>query len=141
MFNNFTNIIEDMLALQQKGTCSHENTPWSYFQQGAYPQVNLYQDPESNVLEVTAEIAGVKKADLKIEVKGNKLRLSGEKKIQREEQDKIHVRERGSAKFDRSITLPFQVDPAKVEATYEDGLLTLNLHQAEEDKAHNITIN
>ena len=141
MFNNFTNIIEDMLALQQKGTCSHENSPWNHFQQGAYPQVNLYQDPESATLEVTAEIAGVKKEDLKIEVKGNTLRLAGEKKVQREETDKIHVRERGSAKFDRSITLPFQVDPAKVEATYEDGLLTLNLHQAEEDKAHSININ
>ena len=141
MFNNFTNIIEDMLALQQKGTCHHENSPWSLFQQGTYPQVNLYQDPESATLEVTAEIAGVKKEDLKIEVKGNQLRIAGEKKVQREETDKLHLRERGSTKFDRSITLPFQVNPEKVEANYEDGLLTLTLHQAEEDKAHHININ
>lgn len=80
---------------------------------------------------VTAEIPGVKKEDIKISVEGNRVSINAEVKEEKEEKDEktgVMIRkERYYGLQSRSFSLPQEVDDAKAEAKYEDGILTLTL--------------
>ena len=52
----------------------------------------------------------------------------------------MHRRERVSGEFDRTLSLPVQVDPDRIKAEYRDGLLAVFLPRAESDKPHSIKI-
>jgi HSP20 family protein len=71
----------------------------------------------------------------------NTLSVSGSRKrYELGEGERYHRRERGSGDFTRSFQLPFEVEAAGVEATYEKGLLRITLPRAEEDKPKKIAI-
>lgn len=89
---------------------------------------------------LVAELPGVKKEDVNIEVKGNTVRLAGERIIEYGENVSYHRVERNSYKFDRTLRLPFNVESDKVKAEYKDGLLVISLSRAELDKPKQITI-
>ena len=57
-----------------------------------------------------------------------------------EENTRYHRQERGYGKFSRSIQLPFNINAAKVEANFKDGILSVNLPKAEEDKPRKISV-
>jgi HSP20 family protein len=83
----------------------------------------------------------VQRQDLKVEVKGNTLRISGSKKSGRSgEQASVHRRERRGGEFDRAVTLPIEVDADNVRAECRDGLLALYLPRAEQDRPRSISI-
>ncbi len=105
---------------------------------GVNPPVNIFEKDREMVL--IAELPGVKKEDVNIEVKGNTLRLSGERTIKYGENISYHRVERNSSKFDRTLRLPINVEADKVNAEYKDGLLILSLPRAESDKPKQITI-
>ncbi|MBC8552675.1 MAG: Hsp20/alpha crystallin family protein [Candidatus Brocadiales bacterium] len=105
---------------------------------GVYPPVNIFE--KSDDLVLVAELPGVKKEDLNIEVKGNTIRLAGERKIVYGENISYHRVERNSSKFDRTLRLPYNVESDKVKAEYKDGLLVISLSRAESDKPKQITI-
>ncbi len=105
---------------------------------GVYPPVNIFENNDDLVL--VAELPGVKKEDMNIEVKGNTIRLAGERKIKYGENVSYHRVERNSSKFDRTLRLPYNVEPDKVKAEYKDGLLVISLSRAESDKPKQITI-
>ncbi len=105
---------------------------------GVYPPVNIFENNDDLVL--VAELPGVKKVDMNIEVKGNTIRLAGERKINYGENVSYHRAERNSSKFDRTLKLPYNVEPDKVKAEYKDGLLVISLSRAESDKPKQITI-
>ncbi|GAX61827.1 small heat shock protein [Candidatus Scalindua japonica] len=105
---------------------------------GVNPPVNIFEKDGEMVL--VAELPGVKKEDLNIEVKGNTLRLAGERTIKYGENTSYHRVERDSSKFDRTVRLPVNVEADKVKAEYKDGLLLLTLPRAEADKPKQITI-
>lgn len=71
--------------------------------------------------------------DLVLEVRGNAIRISG-KVIDYGGKASVHRRERIAGSFDRTITLPVQLDPDRVTAEYRDGLLALSLPRTESDK-------
>jgi len=79
------------------------------------------------------ELPGVDKNELKIEAKANTIRISG-KKIGYSDGASVHRRERISGEFDRTLSLPVEVDPNGIKAEYRDGLLALFLPRAESDK-------
>jgi HSP20 family protein len=106
---------------------------------GAYPPINAFRRGEDFVLVM--ELAGVKKEDLDIQVKGDTVRIQGKKTIDHDENASVHRRERAAGQFDRTLTLPAQIDAAAVKADYRDGVLTLHLPRAESDKARTVTIN
>jgi HSP20 family protein len=106
---------------------------------GAYPPINAFRRGEDFVLVM--ELAGVKKEDLDIQVKGDTVRIQGKKTIDPDENASVHRRERAAGQFDRTLTLPAQIDAAAVKADYRDGVLTLHLPRAESDKARTVTIN
>lgn len=106
---------------------------------GAFPLINVFNDGEDFVL--VAELPGVKKEDLDIQVRGDTLRIQGKKTISYDDGASVHRRERAAGQFDRTLTLPAEVDPAKVAAEYRDGVLTLRLPRAESAKPRTVTIN
>ena len=106
---------------------------------GAFPLVNVLSDGEDFVL--VAELPGVRKEDLDIQVRGDTLRIQGKKTIAHEGGASVHRRERTAGQFDRTLTLPAEIDAAQVSADYRDGVLRLRLPRAESAKARTVTIN
>lgn len=108
-------------------------------QAGVFPPLNLYDDGESVI--VRAEIPGVNPKDLEINATVNSLTIKGERKwTEAEEKASFHRRERGHGTFSRSINLPQEVDPDKVQANYKLGVLEVMLPKAEATKPRKIQI-
>ena len=105
---------------------------------GAYPPVNVFRKGDD--VAVIAEVPGVRKSDLEVQVKGNTLRLSGAKSVGFPERAGVHRRERLGGRFDRAIALPFEVDADAVQAECRDGLLALLLPRAAKDRARTIQV-
>ena len=79
---------------------------------------------------MTAELPGVDEKDLDVTLANGMLTVRGEKRTERDEQDKDenwHVVERSYGSFSRSIPLTFDPDPAKVEANFDKGVLRIHL--------------
>jgi len=106
---------------------------------GAYPPVNVFRKGDD--FAVIAEVPGVKKADLDVQVKGNTIRISGAKAVAFPEGAGVHRRERLSGRFDRALTLPFEIDAEAVRAECRDGLLALLLPRAARDRPRTVQVN
>jgi len=106
---------------------------------GSYPPVNIFRKGDDLVL--IAEVPGITKSDMELQVKGRTIRLAGTKTVHYPEKASVHRRERSSGRFDRSLTLPVEVDPDGIKAECRDGILAMFLPQAERDKARSISIN
>ncbi len=103
------------------------------------PLVDIYEDKDSFV--VKAELPGVKKEDVTIEIKDTVLTLSGERKQEGEvKKENYHRIERVYGKFTRSFTLPGSVKIEGVHAQYKDGVLEITLPKAEKAKPKSIPI-
>jgi HSP20 family protein len=102
-----------------------------------YPPVNVYESAEAYGLEV--EVPGVEAADLDLTVEGNVVTVSGVHKGP-EGDDAFHRRERPLGRFSRSLRLGSPLDAARVEAVYQDGVLTARLAKAPEAKARKIAV-
>ena len=90
---------------------------------------------------VTAEIPGMQKKDIKISFENNYLTLSGEKKESKESKEaNFYRKERSYGKFSRSIPIPVGVMLDKIEAEYEQGILTVKIPKTEEAKPKQIEI-
>ena len=87
------------------------------------------------------ELAGVNKSDLEIQAKDNTIRISGKKEAAYKEGGSVHRRERVSGVFDRTLTVPIQIDADRIKAEYRDGVLALFIPRAESDKPRTISIN
>src|SRR5438046_6631978 len=105
---------------------------------GSFPPLNVFRQGEDIV--VIAEVPGVRKSDLQIEVKGRTIRIAGAKSVGYGEKASIHRRERLAGRFDRAITLPVEVDADQVKAECRDGILALYLPSAESDKPRAIQL-
>lgn len=89
------------------------------------------------------EVPGMSRDDLEIRAEGNVLTISGEKKMQQEQDAKdggFRSVERRYGRFERSFALPRTVDPSRVRASYDNGVLTIRLPKAEESKPRKIQI-
>ncbi len=94
-----------------------------------------------SALEVRMDVPGMESKDIDIQVNGNLLTISGERKEEREEKGKTYHRlERRVGSFSRSVTLPCPVQENAVDAQYKNGILTIKLPKTDEAKAHKITV-
>jgi HSP20 family protein len=105
---------------------------------GPFPPINVFQQGED--LLAIVELPGVSKDDLELQAKDNVIRISGKKTVQYKEGVSVHRRERVSGEFDRTLTIPVQIDPDGIKAEYHDGILALFLPRAEKDKPRSIKI-
>jgi len=109
------------------------------FDYKTWPTLDIAE--QDDALVVRAEVPGCKADDIDISVYGNMLTISGEKKETKENKDKSYYHtESVYGSFRREVTLPTDVDPAKVEATYKDGILTINLPKAAKSKAVKVQV-
>jgi HSP20 family protein len=104
------------------------------------PAVDIHETDDGYVIK--AELPGVSKDDVSIDIHQNTLTLRGQRKHEAEvKQDKYHRVERAYGTFQRSFTLPAMIDQEKVQATYKDGVLELHLPKSEAAKPKRIAIN
>jgi HSP20 family protein len=105
----------------------------------AFPPVNVWEDAEHAFVE--AELPGLDLKDLEIYVSGgNQLTLKGERKPNVPEKGVWHRQERGFGQFVRTVALPFPVDPEKVEARFENGVLLVKLAKHESARPRKIAV-
>ena len=105
---------------------------------GPYPPINVFQQGD-DILAII-ELPGIDKNDLQIQAKDNTIRISGQKAIIYPEGVSVHRRERISGEFDRTLSIPVQLNVDGIKAEYRDGILALFLPRAESDKPRTIAI-
>jgi HSP20 family protein len=120
--------------------------PWNeWFGNGGFwskeitvPAVNISEDKDKYL--VTMAAPGFNKADFNIELEGNMLTISSEKQETKNEKDARFTRKEYSySSFSRSFSLPEEVNQAKIDAAYEDGVLKLNLPKKEEARKQSVS--
>jgi HSP20 family protein len=103
------------------------------------PAVDVVED--ETAYTVKAAMPGVKPEEVEVTLQNNVLTLKGEAKADKEiKEENYHLRERRYGSFMRSLTLPAAVKAEQIEATHEDGVLTVRLPKMEEDKPKKIAI-
>ncbi len=118
--------------------------PWrptgAGFSEGAWtPEVDVIEDENSVIIR--ANIPGLKQDEIDLSVVGDTLTLKGEKKQESEvKKENYHRIERSYGFFQRVIPLPSAVDADKVKASYQDGVLEVELPKKEEAKPKKIDI-
>ncbi|MDJ0783252.1 MAG: Hsp20/alpha crystallin family protein [Desulfosarcinaceae bacterium] len=107
---------------------------------GVFPAINLTEDADR--FYIRAELPGVPSDALQMQATGKNLSISGERKIAAEKEGvRYHRREREAGKFSRVIAMPTQIDPDRIEAKLEDGILTIRVPKADAVKPRQISIN
>ncbi len=103
------------------------------------PVVDVYDNDDNFVIK--AELPGIDKDGIEIDVKDRVLTLKGERSSENEvKDDNYYRRERSFGKFERAFILPADVDPDKIKADYKDGVLKIDIPKPEEQKPRQITI-
>jgi HSP20 family protein len=106
---------------------------------GWVPAVEMYEKVDKFI--VRTELPGMKKEEIDVSVVGNTLTISGEKKAEAEVKDEdYYCCEMCYGKFSRSVDLPTAVDAAKVDASYENGILEITLPKVEAAKPKKVAI-
>jgi HSP20 family protein len=110
----------------------------------AMPELQIKLDITENgdAYQVSAELPGVNKEDIKVSVEGNLLRISAETKKETEEKkgDQVLRSERYYGRLERAVALDSDVDDGKVEARYADGVLKLKLPKKATSASRRITV-
>ena len=103
------------------------------------PPVDIYEDDQKIMLKL--EVPGMKLEDFDVQIENNTLTIRGERKFEKEEKEEnFHRIERRYGSFFRSFALPNTVDPSKVDANYDAGVLRISLKKREEAKPKQIKV-
>lgn len=103
------------------------------------PAVDIYE--KNDAVVVKAELPGVEKDQISVEVKDGILMLRGERKFERDvKEESYHRIERSYGTFLRSFSLPVSVDQDQVKATFRDGVLEVELPKREQAKPKQVKV-
>jgi len=131
-FNNRADRIFNDFLYPSRGMQMSKDSSWN-------PRVDIYEDEDAIVLK--AELPGVEKDNIVVDVEGRVLTLKGERSSDNEVQEESYYRrERTFGSFERRFNLPDNVDPEKITADYKDGILKLGIPKPEENKPRQITV-
>lgn len=109
------------------------------FRGGWQPPIDLVESVDEVV--VTLDVPGMKPEELSLEIVGNMLTISGERiEVASVEGEVVHLRQRATGKFTRSIPMPSPVNHERVNAEVHNGVLTVRLAKSERAKAHKVPI-
>ena len=115
-----------------RGDEPSSTTTWS-------PAVDIYET--ENEIMVHAELPGVDRKDIALNLEKNVLTLKGERRFEKEtKQENYHRIERAYGGFSRSFSIPAIVEEEKIRAEYKDGILRISLPKKEQVKAKQIQI-
>ncbi len=104
---------------------------------GWSPLVDVEETDDAYVFE--ADLPGIKREDVQVEVDGNELRISGEV-LERERSGVLRRRGRMTGRFDYRSTLPREVDAERIDASLSDGVLTVRVPKSERSQPRRIEI-
>jgi HSP20 family protein len=103
------------------------------------PPVDIYEDEQS--IALTLEVPGVREADIKIQLEGVNLEVSGERKLaEGQKRESFRRMERVYGSFRRLFRLPTTVSTEQVAASYADGVLTIRLNKRPESQPRTIPV-
>jgi HSP20 family protein len=103
------------------------------------PSVDIFETEKELVL--TAEIPGIDEKDVEIKIEDNTLSLKGERKFEKEtKEENYHRIERSYGSFYRAFTLPNSIDPEKIQATHENGVLKITMPKRDELQPRKVKI-
>jgi HSP20 family protein len=107
---------------------------------GAFvPPVDVYEDEHS--VQLKLEVPGIEEKDLNVKVENNTLTVGGERKFEKEQKEEnFHRIERRYGSFTRSFTLPNTVNTDDINASYDNGVLTIKLGKRAEAKPKQIKV-
>jgi HSP20 family protein len=140
MITAFTDPFEGLLNLQ-RALDERLASDWLRNQttsRGPFPPINVFQ--QGHDILAIIELPGVDKDSLDIQAKENTIRIAGKKTLSYPEGVSAHRRERTSGEFDRTLSLPVQLDPDQIKAEFRNGILALFLPRSERDKPRSIKI-
>jgi HSP20 family protein len=104
-----------------------------------YPALNTWEDGDNAWIE--AELPGLGLDDIEVLVTGGEVTINGQRKPAEPAQGATwHRRERSHGRFSRTLTLPWEVDAEKVQATLRDGVLAVQLPRAEAAKPRKVKV-
>ena len=103
------------------------------------PVVDIFDKAGSIIIH--AELPGITKDDVSIEIKENVLTLKGERvEVKQVSEDKYFRKERSFGSFYRAFTLPSTINPENIKATFKDGVLEIEIPKPKEEKPKNVKI-
>ena len=141
MINRLSDPFELLLGLQDR-IDRLRGSGWLAPESGAaasYPAINVFQKDDHFI--AVAELPGLHSSDITVQVEGGKLRIAGQRReVYADEAVQVHRRERRSGAFDRTLSLPVDIDAERVRAEYHDGILAVMLPRAERHRARTITV-
>lgn len=126
--NSINRMFENPLAVATSPFGADESVAW-------FPAVEIADS--GDLLTMTVELPGLDPKDVQIDLDGDILTLSGEKRSERKEEGTnkdYYLEERSYGAFQRSFTLPPTVDGNAINATFDKGVLTLKLPKSKEAK-------
>ena len=140
MSNGFTGPLGALLSLQRALDRARHGSIFEIGTsgRGTFPPINIFRDAQSYI--VVAELPGVSKSELDVQVYRNRIRVTGRKTVDYGHDTSIHRAERSAGGFNRTIALPFAIDPNAVTAELRNGILALKLTPPEEEKSRSITL-
>ena len=130
--NGMNGLFDDFFAPVARKNDETSSWNWS-------PAVDIYENDDNIVIK--AELPGIDKKDLAVDVKDQRLTIKGERKAENEvKEDNYYRRERTYGHFERSFTLPADVDADKVKADYTDGVLKVEIPKPAKQQPKKITV-
>jgi len=106
---------------------------------GWKPVVDIYDSDDKIVIK--AELPGVDKKDIEVDLKDRVLTLKGGRSYENEvEEDNFYCKERAFGRFARVFTLPTNLDPDKIKADFKDGVLKIEIPKPEQVKPKKIMV-
>jgi len=131
-FRDFMTLREAMDRLFEESFVHPRRGEWLASAEGTLA-LDIYETEDAVVVKTA--VPGVKPDDIDITISGNTLSITGETKVEEEVKEENYIRrERRYGSFSRSVVLPESVNPDDTEASFEDGILTLNIPKAPEAK-------
>lgn len=134
-FRLLRDVNQRMEELMSGGDGNGQLSTWS-------PRTDVYESEDGDLV-FELEAPGLERDDFDVSVEGSRLTISGERRAERnvEDEERDYLRsERLYGRFQRSYTLPRDVDPAEVQARYEDGVLHVTVPEAARRQQHSIEV-
>lgn len=136
-----TDLFDELQRIQREMDAMIGSTPWANgirSSVGAFPPVNVGTTAEA--VDVYFFAPGVDPSSLDISIQNNMLNVAGERRVIREEGASYYRKERFDGEFRRTFSLPEDIDPERVDATYTDGVLHVRLQRKESSKPKQIKV-
>jgi HSP20 family protein len=111
-------------------------------QGGTFVHASMNVSETDKEIRITAELPGVTEQDIDVSLDADVLTIRGEKRFERtDEKENFHFVERSYGTFQRSVRLPYAVDPEQVQAHCENGVLTVTLPKtAQQERSRRIQV-